>query len=475
MKERRIPLHVMLATYMTYLVVILLGHARDTFGKLFFPGYYRKYQSTDGMPPLYNSFESFFSRRMFRRVRDCSERPIASVPGRHVCVLERVSSDHNESFQFTGRRLVLLNLGSYNYLGFSNSEGAITEKVIETLYKYPLVLTAPAREVGCHDITRELEQEMASFLHQEDCMVFPIGYGTNSSNIPVLGEEETLILSDELNHASLVTGARISKGKIRVFKHNNMDDLESKLVFNISQGQPLTHRAWKKILVIVEGIYSMEGTIVDLKRLVELKKKYKFYIFVDEAHSIGALGKTGRGVCEHAGVDFRDVDILMGTFTKSFGGMGGYIVGSKKLVTWLRFYSDLSLQGEQLAPLVCSQILESLRCIRYTEMGRMKVEKLRSNTLLIRQNLVNAGFFVLGSDMSPVIPILIMYPGKIAEFSRRCMQEGVAVVVVGYPATPILTSRVRLCVSASHTTEDIMTAFEIINRIGGEIGIKMCS
>lgn len=474
MVEKKIPLHVMLSTYISYLVVILLGHGRDTFGKVFFPGYYRRYRSRDGMAPLYSSFESFFSRRMFRRIRDCWERPIVGVPGRHVTVMERVSRDYNESFQFTGRKQRLLNFGSYNYLGFSNNEGEITERVVEAVYKYPLVLTAPSREVGSYDITRELEREMASFLYQEDCMVFSIGYGTNTANIPVLGEEETLILSDEYNHASLVTGARMSKGRIEVFEHNNMDDLERKLVFNISQGQPLTHRAWRKILVIVEGIYSMEGTIVDLKRLVELKKKYKFYIFMDEAHSIGAIGRTGRGVCEHAGVDFGDVDILMGTFTKSFGGMGGYIAGSKKLVTWLRFYSDLSLCGEQLPPFVCSQVLESLRCIRSTELGGLKIEKLRSNTFLMRQNLTNAGFFVLGDESSPVIPILIVCPGKIAEFSRRCMEEGIAVVVVGYPATPILTSRVRLCMSASHTTEDIMRAFDVINRVGGEIGMKIC-
>ena len=185
------------------------------------------------------------------------------------------------------------------------------------------------------------------------------------------------------------------------------------------------------------------------------------------------MGKTGRGVCEYAGVDFKDVDILMGTFTKSFGGMGGYIAGSKKLITWLRFYSDFSLYGEQIPPFVCSQILESLRCIRSTEVRRLRIERLRSNTLLIRQNLVNAGFFVLGDESSPVIPILIVCPGKIAEFSRRCMEENIAVVVVGYPATPILTSRVRLCMSASHTTEDVMRAFEVIDRVGGEIGMKI--
>ncbi|KAG5859688.1 serine palmitoyltransferase [Encephalitozoon hellem] len=474
MGENKIPLHLMLVTYLFYLIVVLLGHARDTFGKLFFPRMYKRYKLDNGKVPLYGSFESFFSRRIFRRGRDCCERPIAGVPGRYVTVLERISEDYNETFRFTGRKLRLLNLGSYNYLGFSSNEGPIVEKVVDVVRQYPLVMTAPTREVGCYGIIRELEEEMASFLYQEDCMVFSIGYGTNSSNIPVICEEETLILSDELNHASLITGAKISKGVIRVFEHNNMEDLESKLVFNISQGQPLTHRSWKKIIVIVEGIYSMEGTVANMKRLIELKKKYKFYIFVDEAHSIGALGATGRGVCEHTGVDFKEIDIFMGTFTKSFGGMGGYIAGSKKLITWLRFYSDLSLYGDQIPPFVCSQILESLRCIKFTELGRLRIEKLRSNTVLMRQSLVNAGFFVLGDEFSPVIPILVVCPGKLAEFSRLCMDEGIGVVVVGYPATPILTSRVRLCISASHSTEDIMKAFEVIDRVGERLGMKIC-
>ncbi|ADM11523.1 serine palmitoyl transferase subunit 2 [Encephalitozoon intestinalis ATCC 50506] len=474
MSENKIPLHVMLVTYLFYLIVVLLGHARDTFGKWLFPKIQKRNKLDDNRVPLYSNFESFFRRRIFKRFQDCWENPISGVPGRYITVLERIIEDSNESFRLTGKKLKLLNLGSYNYLGFSNNEGSIVEKVVEVVHKYPLVLTAPAREVGSYDIIRELEEEMASFLHQEDCMVFSIGYGTNSSNIPVICEEGTLILSDELNHASLITGAKISKGVIRVFEHNNMKDLESKLIFNISQGQPLTHRAWRKIVVIVEGIYSMEGTIANIKKLVELKKKYKFYIFVDEAHSIGALGATGRGVCEHANVDFREVDILMGTFTKSFGGMGGYIAGSKKLVTWLRFYGDLSLYGDQMPPFVCSQILESLRCIKSTELGRLKIEKLRSNTVLMRQNLVNAGFFILGDEFSPVIPILIVCPGKLVEFSRLCMMEGIGIIVVGYPATPILTSRVRLCISASHTTEDVMKAFEIINKVGDKLGVKIC-
>jgi serine palmitoyltransferase len=474
MVAQRIPLYIMILTYISYIIAILLGHARDTLGKLFFPKYYKKYLPSRGMAPLYSSFESFFSRRMFRRIRDCWERPIVGVPGRHMVVMERVSRDYNETFSLTGNRIKLLNLGSYNYLGFGEVDGEVTERVVSVCRRYPLVVPASTREVGTYDIARELEKEMAKFLYQEDCIVFSMGFGTNSSNLPILCEEETLVLSDEFNHSSLITGIRLSKGVVRVFEHNNMEDLENKLVFNISQGQPLTHRAWKKIIVVVEGIYSMEGTVVDLRRLVALKKKYKFYIFMDEAHSIGALGETGRGVCEYKGVPFSEVDVMMGTFTKSFAGMGGYIAGSRDLITYLRFYSDFSRYGEQMPPLVCAQVLASLRCVAYSEIGRLKIERLRANTVLLRQSLKNAGFLVLGDDQSPVIPVLIVSPGKLGEFSRLCMSRGLGVVVVGYPATPILTSRARLCTSAAHTTEDIMNAFRIIDEVGGILGMKMC-
>ncbi|EDL02946.1 serine palmitoyltransferase, long chain base subunit 2, isoform CRA_b, partial [Mus musculus] len=148
-----------------------------------------------------------------------------------------------------------------------------------------------------------------------------------------------LILSDELNHASLVLGARLSGATIRIFKHNNMQSLEKLLKDAIVYGQPRTRRPWKKILILVEGIYSMEGSIVRLPEVIALKKKYKAYLYLDEAHSIGALGPSGRGVVDYFGLDPEDVDVMMGTFTKSFGASGGYIGGKKELIDYLRTHS----------------------------------------------------------------------------------------------------------------------------------------
>ncbi len=170
---------------------------------------------------------------------------------------------------------------------------------------------------------------VAKFLGKEACLTYGMGFATNSATIPAMLDNRCLVLSDALNHASIVAGVRNSGAHVKVFQHNNAAHLELLLRKAIADGQPRTHRPWKKILIIIEGIYSMEGEVAALKEIVEVKKKYKAYLYLDEAHSIGALGKGGRGLCEHAGVDFKDVDVLMGTFTKSFGSCGGYIAGDK--------------------------------------------------------------------------------------------------------------------------------------------------
>jgi serine palmitoyltransferase len=197
------------------------------------------------------------------------------------------------------------------------------------------ISTAGSRnDVGTSELHIQTERLVAEFVGAEDSMIVSMGFATNSTTLPALLSKGCLVISDELNHSSIRFGARLSGAMVRQYTHNNMEDLESLLREAISQGQPRTHRPWKKILLIVEGLYSMEGTLVDLPRILELKEMYKvrlflhfssflvlmfsfqFYLYIDEAHSVGALGPHGRGVCDYFGVDPRRVDILMGTFTK---------------------------------------------------------------------------------------------------------------------------------------------------------------
>jgi len=245
-----------------------------------------------------------------------------------------------------------------------------------------------------------------------------------------------LILSDELNHASLILGARLSGATVKTFKHNDPKDLEDKLKKHVVEGHPLTRRPWKKILIIVEGIYSMEGSIVRLPEIIALKKKYKAYLFLDEAHSIGALGEHGRGVVDYWGCNPKDVDVLMGTFTKSFGSAGGYIAGTKELINYLRINSHATCYASSMSPPVTAQILKTLQIIMGNDGsvdGQARIKQIAENTRYFRQNLVKMGFIVYGNDDSPVVPVMLYMISKTSAFSRLMLERGIAVVVVGFP------------------------------------------
>jgi serine palmitoyltransferase len=196
-----------------------------------------------------------------------------------------------------------LNMGSYNYLGFADDWNTTCKaEVLKSLERYPIATCTSFAEGGYTDLHRQLENVVADFVGKPAAIIFNMGYGTNFLGIPALMGKGCLIISDSLNHTSIVNGARSSGATVKVFKHNDYGNLESQLRQSIVEGQERTHRPWKKILIMVEGIYSMEGEIVDLKAVVAIAKKYKAYLYLDEAHSIGAMGKTGRGICEHAGV-----------------------------------------------------------------------------------------------------------------------------------------------------------------------------
>ncbi|KAJ1393858.1 Pyridoxal phosphate-dependent transferase, major domain, partial [Sesbania bispinosa] len=316
------------------------------------------------------------------------------------------------------------------------------------------------------------------------------------------------------------------------FSNDMPSHLEEVLREQIADGQPRTHRPWKKIMVIVEGIYSMEGELCKLPEIIAICKKYKAYTYLDEAHSIGAVGKTGRGVCELLGVDTADVDIMMGTFTKSFGSCGGYIAGSKgsilvvatlgfstkfsydsrvtrplagrfavhassscsvpgqlqkqstlltglatrlDLIQYLKYTCPAHLYATSISPPAAQQIISSIKVILGEDgsnRGAQKLAQIRENSNFFRSELQKMGFEVLGDNDSPVMPIMLYNPAKIPAFSRECLKQNVAVVTVAFPATPLLLARARICISASHSKEDLIKALQVISRVGDLVGIK---
>jgi serine palmitoyltransferase len=405
--DEGIPPVVAYFVYLSYAVLIFMGHLRDFLALLLRRGRYLRRQT--GYPsddlqfyaPLLKSWENFFTRRLYSRIQDVFNRPIASNPGAIISVMERVSDNGQKSMKVLGSLKNLdtdrqrqeyiygkyyatthdgkvarncLNLGSYNYLGFADDWATTCASDVKgSLGELPVSVSSARNEYGSTVLHRELERTVAAFLGKEDALVLNMGFNTNATTIPALVGPGDLLLSDELNHTSIVNGARASGAAIRIFRHNDMDHLDSVLREAVVMGRPRTRRPWNKILVIVEGIYSMEGEYCDLRNIVRVCKKYGAYVYLDEAHSIGAMGATGRGVAEYTGTDTADIDIMMGTFTKSFGGMGGYIAASKETIAFLRLRCSGSAYHNALSPVVCQQVLTSFKVSHTCAMDCMQL------------------------------------------------------------------------------------------------------
>ncbi|KAH9941536.1 serine palmitoyltransferase 2 [Amylocystis lapponica] len=522
--EQDPPYYILLTTYISYLLVICIGHLRDFVGKRLIPSEYRHLLAHDGYAALNSDFDSFYTRRLKTRIDDCFSHPTTGVPGRTIMLLDRYSPDYNATMIPTGTRTRGLNVSSYNYLGFAQSKGACSDAVEASVMRYGVSACGTRLEGGTLDLHLQAEALVSRFIGSEDALLSSMGFATNSTIIPALVGKGCLVISDELNHASIRFGVRLSGANVRMFKHNDMASLEALLREVISQGQPKTHRPWKKMLVIVEGLFSMEGTLANLPVIMELKKKYKFYLFVDEAHSIGALGPHGRGVADYFGVNPRSIDILMGTFTKSFGAAGGYIAGNKALIDRLRIKGHSGPYAEAMSPPVLTQIIASMASITGIALpadkqasptlallrspestsadptaypgtipasalpawlplaptmtdgsdGTMRLRRLGFNARYLNRGLRKLGFITYGHADSPVVPLLMFGPGKMPVFSRmmRTRATPIVVVVVAYPATPLTTSRVRFCLSAAHTKEDIDTVLAACDEIGDVLDLK---
>ncbi|CAB0003214.1 unnamed protein product [Nesidiocoris tenuis] len=468
----QVPLYTAVMTYLGFYILMFLGYVNQ----LFFSPKVACEQNREGYVPLYDQFERFYLRYVYRRVKDCWNKPICSVPGAEVVVKERVTHDYGWTFEFTGELSKCLNLGSYNYLGFAEATGKCADDTISIVKgKHGLATCSSRHEYGTTEVVRNLERLTAEFLGVEEAIVFGMGFATNALNMPSILSKGCLVLSDEKNHASLILGLRLSGATIRVFKHNNMKHLEKLLREALVCRQPVSNEPWKKILIVVEGIYSMEGSIVQLPELLRLKKKYKAYLYLDEAHSIGALGPNGRGVVDYYGLDPSDVDIFMGTFTKSFGSAGGYIAGSKDLIDYIRANSHAACYASAMSPPVAQQIISSMTIIMGrdgTKEGLKRISQLARNTRYFRRRLNQMGVIIYGSDDSPVIPLLVYLFSKIGAVVRTLAKRKVATVGVGFPATPLMEGRIRFCLSAAHTKEQLDYALNTINEIADELGLK---
>ncbi|XP_063533668.1 serine palmitoyltransferase 3-like [Cydia strobilella] len=410
--------------------------------------------------PLYSTFDEFFSHYVYRRGRICYNWPVCSEPHSYITLMERTSDDYNWTFRFTGRELKCVNLASYNYLGYRDGKA----EVEAATRRYGLALSSPRAELGSCPLHAQLENELADFLGVEAAMVIGNGFSANSLTLPGLLDPGALVLSDAKNHASLRLGLRLGRVVVRVFRHNDMRHLEQLARQARAEGR------WEKIVVVMEGVYSMEGSVGMLPAAIALKKQLGLHIYIDEAHSIG-LGPRGRGVTDMYGVNPRDVDVLMGTFTKSFVGMGGYIAGSTALVNRVRAHGHAHMYAQSMPPPVAAQVLSALHDLRAPS-GQARAAALRDNTRYFRERLRAMGVVIYGHPQSPVVPMMTYSLSKMVACVKQLTAAEVASVGVCFPATPLHQARMRFCISAAHTREQLDKALAAIEDVADELGLR---
>lgn len=365
--------------------------------------------------------------------------PMSGSPKSRIDVVEQL---HYEKLKN------LINLASYNYLGLSYRPDVI-EAAREAILKFGTGSSGSPILSGMTELHEELQNKIAEFKDKEACLVFPSGYSANVGIISGLMRSGDLIVTDQFAHASIVDGIILSKAQVRYFRHNNAADLDRKLKdFN------------GRKLVIVEGVYSMDGDLANLPEIVEVCQRNGARIMIDEAHSAFLFGPNGRGVAEHFGLDDQ-IDIHFGTFSKTLGGQGGYVAGSRKLIRYLKGFARSYVFSCALSPGVVGGLIKACEIARNEPELRTK---LFENTAILMAHLREHGVDI-GDSKSQVIPIMIRDDERIFKVAEDMIHHGVYINPVRYPAVGKHRSRLRISVTSSHTHDELRAAADIIARV----------
>jgi glycine C-acetyltransferase len=354
-----------------------------------------------------------------------------------------------------GRRV--LNFCANNYLGLS-SHPEIIAAAKNAIDEYGYGLSSVRFICGTQSIHKKLEAAIASFLHTEDTILYAACFDANGGVFePLLGAEDA-ILSDALNHASIIDGIRLCKAQRFRYAHNDMQDLEEQL----KAAQNCRHR-----LIVTDGVFSMDGTIAQLDVICELAERYKALVMVDECHATGFIGKTGRGALELRNV-LGKVDIITGTLGKALGGaLGGFTTGRKEIIEILRQRSRPYLFSNTLPPSVVGASLKVLELLSQTTELRDRLEK---NTILFREKMTAAGFEIK-PGVHPIVPIMLYDAALSQVFAEKLLEKGIYVIGFYYPVVPQGQARIRVQLSAAHTEEQILTAVQSFTEVGRELGV----
>jgi glycine C-acetyltransferase len=342
----------------------------------------------------------------------------------------------------------VINLSSNNYLGFANHP-RLKKAAIKAIETYGVGAGAVRTIVGNMDIHEKLDETIAKFKKEEAALVFQSGFNVNAGVIQAITTDKDIIISDQLNHASIIDGTRLSKASRAVYKHSDMKDLER--VLKESQGK------YEQMLVITDGVFSMDGDIAKLPEIVNLAKKYGALTYVDDAHGSGVLGERGRGTVDHFHLHGQ-VDFIVGTLSKAIGVVGGYVAGSMEMRDWLLHRGRPLLFSTAMMPGAAAAIIEAFHML---ETSSEYTDKLWDNARYFKNKLEKLGFDI-GHSETPITPVMIGSEALTMEFSKQLLYNGVYVSGIVFPTVPKNTGRIRCMVSALHTKEQLDQAIEIM-------------
>lgn len=368
--------------------------------------------------------------------------------------IRTLSSPQGAWLEVDGRRV--LNFCSNNYLGLANhprlKEAA--QRAIETHGVGPGAVRTIA---GTMDLHLELERRLAAFKGVEAAISFQSGFNANLAAIPALVDKEDVIFSDELNHASIIDGCRLSKVRIVRYRHNDPDDLRRVV---------RETKDYRRALLVSDGVFSMDGDIAPLDRLADVAEEHNLMLIVDDAHGEGVLGRGGRGIVDHFGLHGR-VDIEVGTMSKAFGVVGGYVAGRQPVVDWLRQRGRPFLFSSAVTP---ADVAACIAAVDLLEENTELVDRLWENGRYFKAEMKKLGFDT-GVSETPITPVMLGEAPLAQQFSKRLFEEGVFGTAIGYPTVPRGKARIRVMISAAHTTDDLDQALAVFGKVGKELGV----
>jgi glycine C-acetyltransferase len=351
----------------------------------------------------------------------------------------------------------LLNFCANNYLGLANHE-RIRSAAARAIDQFGVGPGAVRTIAGTNSLHLELESRLAHFKQAEACITFQSGFAANLATIPALaGSSDDVIFSDELNHASIIDGCRLSRAQIVRFRHNDVEDLRSQIARSSAAGRRL---------IITDGVFSMDGDIAPLDTLVEVAEESGSLLMVDDAHGEGVLGRGGRGIVDHFGLHGR-VHVEVGTMSKAFGVVGGMVAGSRVIVEWLRQRGRPFLFSSAMTSPDTAACIEAVAIL---EESSERVERLWRNAEAVRAGLKSLGFDT-GKSVTPIVPVLLGEAATAQAFSRALFEEGVFAMAIGYPTVPMGKARIRVMNSAAHSPQDLEEGLAAFERVGRQLGL----